>query len=314
MPDLASYQPTVQPIAPGRDARTTVLLSGLATTALALVGVYLLSTSTDDFNIMGWYADYVLPVGPLIVGFVAASGYGIASWRTGQKITRSLLWTVLALQVVAYFAGQYIEFHSLGLQYKDGTPVSFLTYFDFAARSFSWQQDDGSAGSPLGLWGYGLRLLEIAGFCGGSLAVPLILRAVPYCESCQSYMKTKEAGLLPASVPSRKVKKSDATAQASYDVERQEAWKRGGALTAAITERAAAGDFDGYRALLAEHLPQKRQIEKLPSRIALSVVRCPKCSGGFLKTVLRTGHGKQIEQKELGRHALTPTFVRVVTG
>ena len=200
MPDPASYQPSVQPLAPGRDASVTVLLSGLATTALALVGVYLLSTNTDDFNIMGWYANYVLPIGALIVGFVAASGYGIASWRTGQKITRRLLWTVLAFQVVAYFVSQYIEFHSLGLQYNDGTPVGFLTYFDFAARAFSWQQKDGTAGSPLGVWGYAFRLLEIVGFCGGSLAVPLLLRAVPYCESCQSYMKTKEAGLLPASV------------------------------------------------------------------------------------------------------------------
>jgi hypothetical protein len=310
MPDPASYPP----IAPGRDASVTVLLSGLATTALALVGVYLLSTNTDDFNIMGWYANYVLPIGALIVGFVAASGYGIASWRTGQKITRRLLWMVLAFQVAAYFAGQYIEFHSLGLQYNDGTPVSFLSYFDFAARSFSWQQKDGSAGSPLGVWGYAFRLLEIVGFCGGSLAVPLLLRAVPYCEGCQSYMKTKEAGLLPSSAPSRRIKKSDATAQASYDVEQQEAWKRGGALTAAVAERAAAGDVDGYRALLAEHAPQKREIEKLPARIALSIVRCPKCSGGFLKTMMRTGHGKQMKQEEIGRKELTPTFVRVVTG
>jgi hypothetical protein len=310
MPDQASYPP----IAPGRDARVTVLLSGLATTALTLVGVYLLSTNVKDFNIMGWYAGYVIPIGPLIVGFAAASGYGIASWVTGQKITRSLLWTVLVLQVVAYFAGQYIEFHSLGLQSNDGTRVSFLTYFDFATRAISWKQEDGSAGSPLGLWGYGLRLLEIAGFCYGSLAVPLMLRAVPYCEGCQSYMKSKEAALLPASVPARRVKKSDATAQAAYDIERQEAWKRGGVLTAAITARAAAGDVDAYRALLAQHAPQKQQIEKLPVRIVLSVVRCPKCYGGFLKTTTRTGHGKQMKHEEIGRQELSPTFVRIVTG
>jgi hypothetical protein len=52
----------------------------------ALVGVYLLATNTKDFNIMGWYANYVLPIGALLVGLVASSGYGIASWITGQKI------------------------------------------------------------------------------------------------------------------------------------------------------------------------------------------------------------------------------------
>ena len=80
-----------------------VLLCGLVTSALALLGVYLLDTWTDDFHIMGWYADYVIPVGALIVGVVASSGYGLASWFSGIKITRSLLGMVLLLQLVAYF-------------------------------------------------------------------------------------------------------------------------------------------------------------------------------------------------------------------
>jgi hypothetical protein len=263
---------------------------------------------------MGWYANYILPIGALIVGLVASSGYGISSWVTGQKITRSLLWTVLALQVAAYFAGQYIEFHSMDLRFDDGTPVGFLTYFDYAARAFAWQKKDGSAGEPLGVWGYAFRLLEIAGFCGGSLIIPLVLRAVPYCEGCQVYMKTREAGLLPASAPARRIKKADLAAQAAYEAEQAEASRRGGSLVMAAGERATAGDVDGFRAVLAEHAPQRKAIEKLPARVALAVVRCPKCSSGFLKTTLRTGHGKQLQQKEMGRSELTPTFVRVVSG
>ena len=30
--------------------------------------------------------------------------------------------------------------------------------------------------------------------------------------------------------------------------------------------------------------------------------------------MMRTGHGKQIKQEDIGRQTLTPTFVRVVTG
>ena len=59
-------------------SRSPVLLCGLATTALALFGVYLLDAKTDDFHIMGWYANYILPVGAVIVGVAASSGYGIA--------------------------------------------------------------------------------------------------------------------------------------------------------------------------------------------------------------------------------------------
>src|SRR3974390_2762117 len=87
-----------------------VILSGLATTALALLGVYVLDVTAEDFHIMGWHADYVLPVGAVIVGVVASSGYGLASWFSGVKITKGLLWIVLGLQLLAYFAAQYVEF------------------------------------------------------------------------------------------------------------------------------------------------------------------------------------------------------------
>src|SRR6185295_12313485 len=104
-----------------------VIICGLASTAATLLGVYLLNVFTDDFNIMGWYANYVLPVGAIMVGVAASSGYGLASWLTGIKITKSLLWIVLALQVAAYFVAQFIEFQSLHLVHqKTGQPVGFL--------------------------------------------------------------------------------------------------------------------------------------------------------------------------------------------
>ena len=128
-----------------------VLFYGLASTALALFGVYLLDRTTTDFHIMGWYANYVLPIGALIVGIVASSGYGLASWFSGIKITRGLLWLVLGLQFLAYFAAQYIEFKSLHLVHKTtGAPVGFFEYYDLVARSFAWQEHNGRTGQPLG--------------------------------------------------------------------------------------------------------------------------------------------------------------------
>ena len=193
-----------------------VLISGLATTVLALLGIYALDVNVKDFNIMGWYANYVIPAGAIIVGIVAASGYGLASWFSGIKITSRLLWTVLALQLFAYFAAQYIEFHNLHLIHReDGRSVGFLEYYDAVARSFAWRQSDGSVGEPLGAWGYFFRGLEVLGFVGGGLIVPLVLRKAPYCPECQRYMKTRQLGLVPASVPAKKVKKSDLAGKAA---------------------------------------------------------------------------------------------------
>jgi hypothetical protein len=112
---------------------------------------------------MGWYANYVIPAGAIIVGIAASSGYGLASWFTGVKITRSLLWIVLVLQFTAYFAAQYIEFIGLHLIHPDsGQPVGFFEYYDLVARTFAWKQSDGSMGQPLGAWGYFFRGLEVS--------------------------------------------------------------------------------------------------------------------------------------------------------
>lgn len=305
-------EPRAYSIEPERDRRLVVILGGLATTALALFAVWALDHFTEDFHVMGWYANYVLPIGALLVGLVASSGYGIASWASGEKITKSLLWTVLGLQVVAYFVGQYIEFRGLGLHYDDGTPVGFLTFFDFAARSFAWQKNDGSAGEPLGIAGYAFRLLEIAGFCGGSLIAPLLMKALPYCDSCRTYMKSRDAGLLPASIKAENIRKKDVAAQATHQAAQEEAFQRGANLLGMAADKAHGGDLHGFRALFAEYAPKKREIEKLPARIAVSVVGCPKCRNGYLLGTLRTGHGKHVQTQELGRRNLRPDFVQAV--
>ena len=48
------------------------LLAGIATSVLALFSVYLINTKAPDVNVMGWYANYVIPVGALLVGAVLA--------------------------------------------------------------------------------------------------------------------------------------------------------------------------------------------------------------------------------------------------
>ncbi len=287
-----------------------VLYSGLATSALALLGVYLLDVSGSDFSIMGWYADYVLPIGALIVGVVASSGYGIASWVTGVKINRSLLWSVLAIQLLVYFAAQYIEFSHLKLIHKDGRPVGFFEYYDFIARSFAWKQDNGSMGQPLGAWGYCFRLLEIAGFAGGSLIVPAILLKAPYCQACQRYMGTRQLSLLAASVPARKIKKSDAEGLAAYQAEQEKAFTRGKDIAAMLQNMATAGEAAGFRQTLSELEAKKKEAAKLLLRISVHLISCKECQAGSLLFKLVAGQGNRIKMTEIGRSPVTADFVR----
>ncbi len=307
---MSSSEPVPAPVATGGQFRL-VVGAGLITTTLALLGVYLLNTHGGE-NIMGWYANYVIPIGAILVGLVAASGYGLASWFAGVKITKGLLWTIVFLQVAAYFAAQYIEYTAVKPVYEDGSPVGFWTYFDAVTRAFAFKGHDGKPGPELGMWGYGLRVLEVVGFVVGSLIVPIILWKKPYCNACQMYFRTKSLGLIPAGVAPRKVKKGDSAGQAAYAKEQEEALNGGAALLGALTEKAAAGDADGFRAILAEHAakPKQKEYGKLTRRIGLSVGHCPRCHAGFLAATAYEGKANEVKQTPLGQTPLAPQFVR----
>jgi hypothetical protein len=291
---------------------TIVLASGMATTALALLGVYVLDVTTEDVNIMGLYADYVLPVGAVMVGLVASSGYGVASWFSGAKITRKLLWTVLAFQFIAYFAAQYIEFNNLHLVHRNGSPVGFFEYYDFMARTFAWKQDKGGFGEPLGIWGYAFRGLEVLGFVGGSLIVPAVLRKAPYCESCQRYMKTRELILWAASVPAKKIKKSDAAAIEAHRAEQQRASENGKETWTALKQAASTSNAAEFNTKILSLKPERKAAGKLPSRLNLKLVHCRRCCSGWLRLDLVTGQGREITNKELERVPVQEQFVRAI--
>jgi hypothetical protein len=290
-----------------------VLLCGLATTVLALLGIYVLDHTSDDFHIMGWYADYVIPCGALIVGVVASSGYGLGSWFSDVKITKNVLWTVVLLQVLAYFAAQYIEFKSLHLVYRlDHRPVGFFEYYDLTARSFAWKEDNGKIGAPLGAWGYGIRVLELLGFVGGSLIVPAVLRKAPYCQPCQRYMRTQQLALIPGSVPVRKIKKSDTAGLAAHQAEHDQAFERGRGTWATLRQLALGGKTTDFKNKLSELKTGGKAAAKLPRRLAFKLVRCNRCCSGVLHANVLTGQGKYLKTVELERVDVQPEFVRAL--
>ena len=287
-----------------------VLAWGIATSVLTLFGVHWLNSS-GDFHIMGWYADYVLPVGAIIVGVAASSGYGLASWFSGIRITKRLLWVVLAMQAVVYFAAEYIEFRHLHLSHKDGTPVGFFEYYDFVARSFAWKKEHGDgAGEPLGAWGYFFRGREVLGFAVGGLFVPAILMKAPYCAGCQRYMKTRLLGTVAASVPLKKLKKNDSEGSDAHRAEQEEAFARGKRITEIARGLAAEGRTGEFKQTLAEVKAVQKKVLRLPARFQLHLISCRKCQSGWLRLNLVQGQGRHVSSAEVARQDLQPDFVQ----
>jgi hypothetical protein len=297
-----------------------VLGAGVATTALALFSVWWLDNNTTDFHVMGWYGDYVIPAGALLVGMLAGSGYGVASYLTGFRIRRGMLLAVLALQLSGYAAAQYLEFRSLTREGPivdaDGQALSFTRYYHLQAVSFAWD-DHGKRGEPLGGWGYFFVGLGVLGFALGGVLAPAALMKMPYCERCSLYMKTRTLALVPASAKRRRISKKDAAAQAAFAEEQKRAESTAATLLEQTSTLAARGDALGVKSALSTYPargPEARRVNGLPARLRIGLVRCRQCSSGHLQPSMITGQGRGIRVKALERLALPPGAPRVIGG
>jgi hypothetical protein len=289
-------------------ATPTVLLAGALSTALALAGVWAIARFTDE-NVMGWYANYVIPVGPLLVGLVASSGFALGSYLSGAKITGSLLWMMLAFLVGAYALGQWLEYRQLfpgGAVLDDGTELGFWGYFDLVTRSIAFTDRNKVAGHPLGVWGYLVRVGDLVGFTAGGLLIPFGLRNLPYCSACAAYMRRPVVALLPADVPRKRISKKDTAALAAHEASRQGAQAQAEAGLARLYQAAGAGDGAGFTATVAEvgPLSARRATHKLDNRLQVRAVHCRRCGAGELRTELVTGQGKQVRSKPFSTQAL----------
>ena len=290
-----------------QQGNTLVILAGLATSALALLIAWLLNQT--EFNVMGWYFWFIVPVGAVLVGLVAGSGYSLASWQLGVKVTGLLLWSIIALQIACYFQAQYLEFRHLDPVWQDGTPIGFFEFFDYTTRTFAFEQKGGKQDQPMGVWGYAFRLLEVAGFALGGLIGTLILGSKPYCENCGRYMKTRSLALLPAGAVPRKIKKKDTEAQQEYEAELNAKAAEAEKLLEEAVGYVRDGDSNAFRTLIDPHVANRKEIGKLTTRLELELSHCPGCSEGHLKAKALSGQGEQLTTQELQTIEATADFV-----
>jgi hypothetical protein len=133
----------------------------------------------------------------------------------------------------------------------------------------------------------------------------------PYCDDCTRYMRTRPLGVLPGSAPFRKVSKKDPAAQAAFAAENTAAAEVLKTKLDRISDLAAKQDGYGLRQELpAQTMGERRQVHKLPVRMAVNLVHCPGCRKAHLQPVRISGQGKQIKQTKLEVLKAGPEIVR----
>ncbi|MCF7789039.1 MAG: hypothetical protein K9N47_23140 [Prosthecobacter sp.] len=184
------------PSKPLRQPGLIVYLCGLGTSALAL---WLVQMANDNGeNIMGWYANGILPVGAFLVGIASGVGYAVGSRVLQVKLSKAFVFGMLTTAVVDYFAAHYLTYLSLlEVHHIPAERYGFIDYFREISEGMSFKgKSSGEAGSPLGMWGYVYKLLEIGGYAGGAMVPSAMVFGMPYCKGCQQYLKGHRTGHL----------------------------------------------------------------------------------------------------------------------
>ena len=285
-----------------------VILAGLVTTAATLALLSLLGRV--GFSPMGYYVN-LIPFGALLVGMLAGSGYGLASWFSGAKMGWVLVAIVAVLQIGGYFAAQYVEYAQLRAGGVIPQEAGFLDYFDAITQSFTFQNmrhNNDKPGEAWGEWGYLLRLAEIAGFaCGGALA-PIMLFNVPYCDECQVYKNSYRLGHLPAGAPTKKLGKRKRAGGGGFQTGQTAARQEGLARSEELSALVRQTDIAGLGEFLRQYSVPRRDAIKLTSHVQVRLVHCGRCHAGEVAASLVTAKS-ETPPRELWQAPVDPQFV-----
>ena len=184
------------PSKPLRQPGLIVYLCGLGTSALAL---WLVQIANDNGeNIMGWYANGILPAGAFLVGIASGVGYAVGSRLLQVKLSKAFVLGMLTTAVVDYFAAHYLTYlNLLEVHHIPAERYGFIDYCREISESMAFKsKNSGEPGSALGMWGYFYKLLEICGYAGGAMVPSALVFGMPYCKGCQQYLKKHRTGHL----------------------------------------------------------------------------------------------------------------------
>jgi hypothetical protein len=162
---------------------TTSLLTGII---LGLMEVY------TGYAIYSWMFFIVIPVGAILSGFGAASGYYAGAILFNQKPAGGVLLNMVGASIGAFLIVHYIPYFLLkvdDIRVKDA--ISFWKYLDIGIRntSLSFFRARANTGALGGFWGYAYAILQLMGFSAGGFAVFAWLAKNPYCDNCSRYLK-----------------------------------------------------------------------------------------------------------------------------
>ncbi len=178
----------------GKTAKDVAVLLATGVTTVLTCIVLAFVDLTTGFSLYGFSLWFILPVGALLSGFVAASGCYLAGRGLNHKPTGIVLAGVLALSAAAFFLIHYLDYYFTtvdGLHVREF--VSFTRYLGIELSNMSLcVHGCAGGGIELGPVGYVAAGLQVLGFFVGGASVYGYLSSLHYCTTCARYFSSEK--------------------------------------------------------------------------------------------------------------------------
>lgn len=169
-----------------------LILAVLAALVSAVIMAFVLSwiEINHELSIYSFSFWFIIPVGAVGCGLVAASGYLLAARYLHLRPTSKMLVLPVITAVGTFIGTNYLTYRQLELQ--PGTKLSdfmgFGEYFKLIITESGYSVRSASV-DRVGGFGYVLALLQIIGFAGGGVIVQRTLQNLSYCSYSSRFMK-----------------------------------------------------------------------------------------------------------------------------
>lgn len=258
-----------------------VYLCGVGTSGLVLWLVEILNNHGE--NVMGWYANGIIPAGALLVGIGSGVGYAIGARVLNVKLSRAFVLGMLTTGLVDYVAAQWITYSNLVERHQvPQETYSFFNYIRDICENMSFRRSGSQeAGAPLGMFGYFYKALEMLGFSFGSMIPCAILRGMPYCGGCQRYLKTHAEAKLYSPKTFKEIKQLPRRERPAAV---QAAVNEVSGRAVALLQKIAPLPLDPTLAALKD--ATEEPVKKNAAWVSLRLSKCPQCDAHHVAGVL----------------------------
>ena len=253
-----------------------VYFSGVGTSLLTLWLLHVLNDHGE--NVMGWYANGVIPAGALLAGLASGSGYAIASRLLNARLSRGYVLGMIATGLVDWTSAQWMDYaRILDAQGVSSAQFSFWHYLQLTAETMAFTRNgSGEPGTALGGFGYLFKALEVVGFTAGVMIPVAILFKQPYCRACQFYLKHAMTRRLASRATVAELRKTPRKERKARIVEAIEEVQ---ALSAPLRIRLAQTSYEETVSALS---PLAEKDTGTAAQIVIVLKKCPQCESHHL--------------------------------